>query len=77
MKEKSLVEGINSIKDKEERSIIEKEIREELKEEADKALKGIELVSFPKNLTPQSGFFAILDFTKIKGMKYNGRIIFI
>jgi len=72
---KALVDGINSIKDKEEKDKVEKEIREVLKDKAEHALKGIELISFPKNLEPQSGFFAILDFTKLKGMKYNGRII--
>lgn len=43
--------------------------------EARKALSGIPMVDFPKNLEPESGFFAILDFTKIKGMKYKGKAI--
>ena len=72
---KALVEGIESIEDKEVKEKIKLEVEEELKENANIALKGLKLVSFPKNLTPESGFFAILDFTKIKGMKYNGRII--
>ena len=33
------------------------------------------MVDFPENLEPESGFFAILDFTKIKGMKYKGNAI--
>ena len=66
---KALVDGIDSIT--EEKDIIEKEI----KEKSDKLLKGIPLLSFPKNLEPNAGFFAILDFTKLKGMKYNNRII--
>lgn len=72
---KALVDGIDSIKDINERKRIEQEVRDELNDKAEIALKGLELVSFPKNLSPKSGFFAILDFTKIKGMKYNGRII--
>lgn len=43
--------------------------------EARKALSGIPMVDFPENLEPESGFFAILDFTKIKGMKYKGKAI--
>ena len=66
---KALVDGIDSIT--EEKDIIEKEI----KEKSDKLLKGIPLLSFPKNLEPNAGFFAIIDFTKLKGMKYNNRII--
>ena len=70
---KALVDGISSIT--EEKELIEKEIKEELKDNAYKLLNGIPLISFPKNLEPNAGFFAILDFTKIKGMKYNNRII--
>ena len=70
---KALVDGISSIT--EEKELIEKEIKEELKDSAYKLLNGIPLISFPKNLEPNAGFFAILDFTKIKGMKYNNRII--
>ena len=70
---KALVNGISSIT--EEKELIEKEIKEELKDSAYKLLNGIPLISFPKNLEPNAGFFAILDFTKIKGMKYNNRII--
>ena len=66
---KALVDGIDSIT--EEKDIIEKEIRKK----SDKLLKGIPLISFPENLEPNAGFFAILDFTKLKGMKYNNRII--
>ncbi len=43
--------------------------------EACKILKGIPMVDFPENLSPESGFFALLDFTKIKGMKYKRRAI--
>ena len=32
-------------------------------------------VEIPENLIPDAGFFVMLDFTKIKGMKYKGSII--
>ena len=38
-------------------------------------LKGLPYTKFPDNLEPESGFFAILDFTKVRGMKYNNTII--
>ncbi len=70
---KALVEGIDSVNNYKER--ITKEVKTVLKDNAEIALKGLPYVHFPKNLEPDSGFFAILDFTEIKGMKYNGRII--
>lgn len=70
---KALVEGIDSVNNYKER--ITKEVKAVLKDNAEIALKGLPYVHFPKNLEPDSGFFAILDFTEIKGMKYNGRII--
>ena len=70
---KALVEGIDSVNNYKEKII--KEVKAVLKDNAEIALKGLPYVHFPKNLEPDSGFFAILDFTEIKGMKYNGRII--
>lgn len=70
---KALVEGIDSVNNYKEKII--KEVKAVLKDNAEIALKGLPYVHFPKNLEPNSGFFAILDFTEIKGMKYNGRII--
>ena len=70
---KALVEGIDSVTSYKDRVI--NEVRNILKEKADVALKGLPYVHFPENLEPESGFFAILDFTEIKGMKYKGRII--
>ena len=70
---KALVEGIDSVNNYKEKII--KEVKTVLKDNAEIALKGLPYVHFPKNLEPDSGFFAILDFTEIKGMKYNGRII--
>ena len=72
---KSLVNGIDSISDINTREKIINEVYNTLGENASIALKGLKYVDFPKNLEPDSGFFAILDFTKLKGMKYKGSII--
>lgn len=68
---KALVNGIDSI------SLYKDEILREIKTICDDelVLKGLPYVDFPKNLEPDAGFFAILDFTKIKGMKYKGEVI--
>ena len=71
---KAMVEGIDTVEDKYKDSI-RNDIREVLGENTDVCLKGLSYVHFPKNLEPESGFFAILDFTEVKGMKYKGRII--
>lgn len=71
---KALVNGIDSIEDK-YKFIVEQDVKIVLGEKTDIALKGLPYVSFPKNLETESGFFSILDFTEIKGMKYKGRII--
>ena len=72
----ALVDGIDSIKD-EYKEQVRNRIKEILpnEEEYNKVLKGLPYVTFPKNLVPDAGFFAILDFTKVKGMKYKGNII--
>lgn len=74
---KALVNGISSIDDKQLSRKLEKEIKAVIgnNEKANKTLRGLPYTSFPKNLQPESGFFAILDFTLVKGMKYNGRVI--
>ena len=71
---KALVSGIDSV----EKSLKEKiynNVKGILNEETDNILKGLPHVDFPKNLEVESGFFALLDFTKIKGMKYEGEVI--
>ena len=50
-------------------------MKEVLGKDYEEALKGLPYGHFPENLCPESGFFAIIDFTEIKGMKYKGRII--
>lgn len=72
---KVLVNGIDAAEPKYKDRII-KTVMENLDfSEASKALAGIPMVDFPKNLEPEAGFFAILDFTKIKGMKYKNHTI--
>ncbi|MBQ7104399.1 MAG: aminotransferase class I/II-fold pyridoxal phosphate-dependent enzyme [Bacilli bacterium] len=74
---KALVEGIDSIDNftmKEKvKDTIKKYIPE--KNKRNSILKGLPYVKIPKNLEPEAGFFAILDFTEIKGKKYNGKEI--
>lgn len=74
---KALVKGINSIENKSIASQIELEIKKVIDDSklAEKILNGLPYVDFPQNLEPESGFFAILDFTKIKGMKYKNNTI--
>jgi aspartate/methionine/tyrosine aminotransferase/L-amino acid N-acyltransferase YncA len=74
---KALVKGIDSIDDQSVANNITIEIKKELNDEEllNKVLKGLPYVDFPKNLEPEAGFFAILDFTKVKGMKYKGDAI--
>ena len=38
-------------------------------------LEGIPNVSIRKNTEPESGFFAVMDFTKLKGKKYENKVI--
>ncbi len=71
---KSLVTGIDTV-DKDLKQDIYHNVSAILKEETDTILKGLPYVTFPKNLEIESGFFALLDFTKIKGMKYQDKII--
>lgn len=71
---KALVRGIDSV-DIKYKNKIYSSVKSILKEETDIVLEGLPYVDFPKNLEVESGFFALLDFTKIKGMKYNGLTI--
>lgn len=74
---KALVRGIDSIKDERLANRITLEIKNELNDEelSNRVFKGLPYVDFPENLEPEAGFFAILDFTKIRGMKYKGDVI--
>lgn len=74
---KVLVNGIDEIQDVETKTklinLIEENTNDEV--EAKKLLKGTPYVKFPKNWEAKAGFFAVLDFTEIKGKKFQGKII--
>ena len=73
---KALVEGIDSIKDKKKKEEIIKIVeRCTSKSESNKLLKGLPYTKFPDNLEPDAGFFAILDFTELKGKNFRGQPI--
>jgi len=72
----SLVRGIDFVDPYYKNRILEKFKKTDLSDdEIKELLKGLPYVDIPKNLEPESGFFVILDFTKIKGMKYKGSVI--
>lgn len=73
---KTMVEGIESVP-KYYQSKIKKDIYKYEKDENIRKilLEGIPNVSIRKNTEPESGFFAVMDFTKLKGKKYNNKII--
>lgn len=74
---KTLVNGIDSIEDSNMAHEIEEEIINTItdEKEVNVVLKGLLYTDFPENLEPEAGFFALLDFTKVKGMKYKGTSI--
>ena len=74
---KALVEGIDSIKDISAKKKIQEKISNQISDPVllEQALEGFPYTKFPDNLEPESGFFAILDFTKVRGMKYKNMII--
>ena len=74
---KALVEGIDCINDNKLKENIRKKICSVVTDEKlqKKVLAGLPYTKFPDNLEPESGFFAILDFTKVRGMKYKNMII--
>ncbi len=73
---KALVDGIG-VSDRSLHTKIKEIVLNVVEDEelTNKLLTGLPYVTFPKNLIPDAGFFCILDFTKIKGMKYKGNII--
>ena len=71
---KALVNGINSV-DTNYKEKIYNNVKNILGSDTDAILKGLPYVDFPSNLEVESGFFTLLDFTKIKGMKYKGEVI--
>ena len=74
---KALVEGIDTISDESlKRSIVQK-VKSVIPDASlqEQVLQGLPYTKFPDNLVPESGFFAILDFTKVRGMKYKNMVI--
>ncbi len=71
---KALVMGIGSIK-KEYRKSIYKDVRNINSKGIDILNNGINGVNIINGLEPEAGFFVILDFTGLKGKKYNNEII--
>lgn len=74
---KALVKGISAIDDETKRSFISNKIHSVIRDDdlTKQVLEGLLYTDFPNNLEPEAGFFAILDFTKLKGMKYEGKPI--
>ena len=71
----ALVEGIDQVPSKYQNDISSKITMKLDSDEAVEILKGLPYTHFPQNLEPDAGFFAILDFTELKGMKYKGHRI--
>lgn len=74
---KALVEGIGTISNVSMKKKIQEKISNQITDPVllEQALEGLPYTKFPDNLEPESGFFAILDFTKVRGMKYKNMII--
>ncbi len=75
---KGLIEGIDFIEDKNVRRAVEEEIRKYASNDfnINEVLDGIPGVSFVNKTIPQSGFFALLDYTNLKGKSFDGKVIF-
>lgn len=73
----ALIEGIDVIKNTNESARIMKDIKKTVKDskKATILLKGIDNVEIRKGTIPDSGFFAVVNFTKLKGKKINNMLI--
>lgn len=74
---KSFINGIDSIKDKKTRDKVYKYIKRNIPNQEYLSIlnTGIEGLKIRQSLEPQAGFFAIIDFTDLKGKKYNNQEI--
>ena len=74
---KALVEGIDYITDLKLKLAIECDIRKYASNDfnCNELLEGIPNVHFLKNSIPDSGFFALLDYSNLKGKSVDGRTI--
>lgn len=66
---KALVDGIDSI-DNKYKSIVYNNVKNILKSKTDEVLKGLPYAKVAIDI--EAGFFIIIDFTELKGMKYKG-----
>lgn len=74
---KAFVTGINSIENEKTKEKIINTIKKYNNDEnkLNTLLKGMPYTKFPENLEPEAGFFAILDFTELKGKLFCGHVI--
>lgn len=74
---KAMVEGLDSITDLKTKQLVEKDIRKYASDifNVCDLLDGINGVHFLNRSIPESGFFALLDYTELKGKSADGRII--
>ncbi|MEG1506830.1 MAG: pyridoxal phosphate-dependent aminotransferase [Bacilli bacterium] len=74
---KALVDGLDSIEDQDVKRRITKDINHYEKDPVIRKnlLNGIPGVCIKKGLIPESGFFAIIDFTGLKNKKYENNVI--
>lgn len=74
---RALLEGIDTVPDKKSRKRIIKEINKYAADDKMKKLllQGIDGVKIREKTYPDSGFFAVVDFTSLKGRKYNDDVI--
>lgn len=72
---KAIVDGIDCVDKKYQKKVKERIMKCVDKNEVDFVLSGVSLINFPENLEPESGFFTILNFTKIREMKYEDNVI--
>ena len=74
---KAMIEGIDTIEDGKVREQIEIDIRKYASSDFSltSLMDGIPDVHFVNKTMPESGFFALLDYSKLKGKEADGRII--
>lgn len=74
---KALVDGIDVVKENKTKTRIIKEISHyaSTKKMKDSLLEGLKGVKLREKTIPQSGFFAVIDFTDLKGKTFNGKKI--
>lgn len=74
---KGMIEGLDSIEDIEVKKQVESDIRKYASSDfnLNDLMEGIPDVHFVNKTIPESGFFALLDYTALKGKSADGRII--